>query len=240
MCIALLPLVMLRDYTPSNELRYLSIADEAMRNHTFFTFYNHGEVYADKPPLYFWALMLCKWLVGGYKMWMLALFSLLPAIGILRVMDHWVREEMDGEHRSLAMLMLLSSGLHTLWLLYDNKQHTAIPQAIGHLGMGLLLAVFLGGWAMPTLNSEICYGTICEKASDIATQRNITDFRTWHIVRSSNIDVYVHHQPTIISGDSLPTREPGKSYLLITERIPATATGVYPDLGGRQICHCNI
>lgn len=482
MCIALLPLVMLRDYTPSNELRYLSIADEAMRNHTFFTFYNHGEVYADKPPLYFWALMLCKWLVGGYKMWMLALFSLLPAIGILRVMDHWVREEMDGEHRSLAMLMLLSSGLflstsvflrmdmlmaffiilalcefwrlytaeghrhrsqwlfpvylflavftkgplglliplcatltflatqkrlkemgrfwgwktwgvlaalcacwfagiyaeggkeyldnllvhqtvgravnsfhhkeafyyyllhiwycaapwslltiglwcvslkakfyksdlqrffqiaflstvvllscisaklqiyilpaipflvysavmflprlghtmwarislaipaaifvlalpvlfttctpeqvaswggiwicaatialglsglHTLWLLYDNKQHTAIPQAIGHLGKGLLLAVFLGGWAMPTLNSEICYGTICEKASDIATQRNITDFRTWHIVRSSNIDVYVHHQPTIISGDSLPTREPGKSYLLITER----------------------
>lgn len=79
----LLPLMVLRDYTPSNELRYLSIADEALRNHTFFTFYNHGEIYADKPPFYFWLLMLCKWIVGDYRMWMLSLFSLFPALGIL-------------------------------------------------------------------------------------------------------------------------------------------------------------
>lgn len=109
--IALLPLMVLRDYTPSNELRYLSIADEALRNHTFFTFYNHGEIYADKPPFYFWLLMLCKWIVGDYRMWMLSLFSLLPALGILQVMDNWVKDEMDKEHRSLAMLMLLFSGL---------------------------------------------------------------------------------------------------------------------------------
>lgn len=49
-CIALLPVLMLRDFTPDNELRYLSIADEALRDHTFFTFTNHGVPYADKPP----------------------------------------------------------------------------------------------------------------------------------------------------------------------------------------------
>ena len=57
-CMALLPILFLRDFTPLNELRYLSIADEALRNHTFFTFTNHGEPYADKPPLYFWFVML--------------------------------------------------------------------------------------------------------------------------------------------------------------------------------------
>lgn len=99
----------MRDYTPSNELRYLSIADEALRNHNFFAFYNHGEVYADKPPLYFWLLMLCRWLAGGYHMWMLSLFSLLPALGTLKVMDSWTKDEMDAEHRSLAALMLITS-----------------------------------------------------------------------------------------------------------------------------------
>ena len=60
--VALLPVLILRDYTPDNELRYLSIVDEAMENGTFFTFYNQGEIYADKPPLYFWLIMLGKYL----------------------------------------------------------------------------------------------------------------------------------------------------------------------------------
>ena len=30
--LALLPVMILRDFTPSNELRYLSIADEALRD----------------------------------------------------------------------------------------------------------------------------------------------------------------------------------------------------------------
>lgn len=107
--LALLPIIVMRDYTPSNELRYLSIADEALRNHNFFAFYNHGEVYADKPPLYFWLLMLCRSIAGGYHMWILSLFSVLPALGTLKVMDSWTKDEMDTEHRSLAVLMLITS-----------------------------------------------------------------------------------------------------------------------------------
>ncbi len=88
-CLALLPLIILRDFTPSNELRYLSIADEALANHTFFAFTNHGVPYADKPPLYLWAVMLCRWFTGGHRMWLLSLFSLLPALGVVAVMERW-------------------------------------------------------------------------------------------------------------------------------------------------------
>ncbi len=110
-CVALLPALFLRDFTISNELRYLSIADEALSNHKFLTFTNHGVPYADKPPLYLWAVMLCRWITGGHHLWLLSLFSLLPAFGILRVMEKWTAEEMDGRGQELARLMLMTSGL---------------------------------------------------------------------------------------------------------------------------------
>ena len=56
--ILVIPVLILRDFTPNNELKYLSIVDEALRNGHFFTFYHQGELYADKPPFYFWLLML--------------------------------------------------------------------------------------------------------------------------------------------------------------------------------------
>lgn len=109
--VALLPILALRDFTPSNELRYLSIADEALQNGTFFAFTNHGVPYADKPPLYLWMVMLCRWIAGTHLMWLLALLSLLPAIGIAQVMDGWTRREMSADDRSSAQWMLLSCGL---------------------------------------------------------------------------------------------------------------------------------
>ena len=73
-----IPLLYFRDFTPNNELKYLSIADEALREGHWFTFWNHGALYADKPPLYLWIVMLGKWLLGTHSMFFLGLFSLSP------------------------------------------------------------------------------------------------------------------------------------------------------------------
>lgn len=108
---ALLPVIMLRDYTVANELRYLSIADEALRNHTLVAFTNHGLPYADKPPLYLWAIMLLRLITGSHPMWLVSLLSLVPALGITRIMDNWVAGKMDGDNRIAAQIMLLTSGL---------------------------------------------------------------------------------------------------------------------------------
>lgn len=66
-----IPLLYFRDFTPNNELKYLSIADEALREGHWFTFWNHGALYADKPPLYLWIVMLGKWLLGTHSMFFL-------------------------------------------------------------------------------------------------------------------------------------------------------------------------
>lgn len=110
--LALLPVMILRDFTPSNELRYLSIADEALRDGHLFAFTNQGEPYADKPPLYLWIIMLGKVLFGEHRMWFLALFSFLPALGILCIMDRWTRQALDERNRTTAALMLMTCGLY--------------------------------------------------------------------------------------------------------------------------------
>lgn len=117
--IALLPVLLLRDFTPSNELRYLSIADESLRNGTWVAFTNHGMPYADKPPLYFWIVRLGRWLFGTHSMFFLSLFSLLPAFVIVYTMDRWAGPAMDAKadsrggesERTTSCWVLLSCGL---------------------------------------------------------------------------------------------------------------------------------
>jgi 4-amino-4-deoxy-L-arabinose transferase-like glycosyltransferase len=111
LCFVLLFGIMLvRDYTPANELKYISIAGEAIEDGTFFTFYNHGEAYADKPPLFFWLIMgVMKATGGGFPMWLIGLFSLLPAIGIMMVMDRWMLLARKKYSQATANLMLLTT-----------------------------------------------------------------------------------------------------------------------------------
>lgn len=95
-----------------NELRYLGIADESLRNGTLWAFTNHGVPYADKPPLYMWCLMLCRLIAGKHVGWLLILiFSVLPAIGIVVVMNRWSSTALSARWRGMASLMLLSTGL---------------------------------------------------------------------------------------------------------------------------------
>lgn len=112
--IAFLPILVFRDFSISNELRYLSIADEALRNGNIFTFTNNGLPYADKPPLYLWAVMLGKLVFGTHYMWFIGLFSLVPALLILRIMRNWIIADCtlpEKEWRLSSQLMLLTCGM---------------------------------------------------------------------------------------------------------------------------------
>lgn len=106
-----MPLVMLRDYLPAGELHYLSIADEALREGHLFAFTHGGIPSSDAAPLYIWIVMLGRWLFGTHAIWFLSLFSFLPAIGVLFLMDRWVKPVLDHETRFSAMLMLAGSAM---------------------------------------------------------------------------------------------------------------------------------
>ena len=116
LCVA--PVLALRDFTPANELRYLSIADEALADGHGFSFSNHGVPYADKPPLYFWILMGCRVLLGGHHPFVLSLLSLLTAFGIVAVMDRWAFRALSPLTRAAAAAMLLTTVLFTGMAVY--------------------------------------------------------------------------------------------------------------------------
>ena len=107
--LAVIPMFVFRDFTRNNELRYMSIADEALRNGNFFTFTNHGINYADKPPLYLWIVMLGKTLFGTHSMLFLAMFSYIPALVIIYIMGKWVGKTVPGKSRLAGEIMLLTS-----------------------------------------------------------------------------------------------------------------------------------
>lgn len=116
--VALLPMMILRDFTPNNELRYLSIVDEALANGDVFTFTNQGEIYADKPPLHFWLMMIGKVVLNGHYMWFLSLLSFIPAVVVVITMVKLLRLSYAGkeistnsENENAAILMLMTSGL---------------------------------------------------------------------------------------------------------------------------------
>ncbi|MDE7136090.1 MAG: glycosyltransferase family 39 protein, partial [Muribaculaceae bacterium] len=109
--IAMLPMMLFREFTPANELRYLSIADEAIRNGQWWAFTNHGIPYADKPPLYIWCVILGKLLLGKHLMWFLSLFSIIPACVTALIMDRWTRKELAPNFQTAGTLMLFSCGL---------------------------------------------------------------------------------------------------------------------------------
>ena len=109
--IAILPIIIFRDFTPSNELRYLSIADESLTIGRWWAFTNHGIPYADKPPLYLWCVILGKWLLGSHQMWFLSLFSIIPAFVIGALMFRWTHDELKPDFSVSALLMLFTCGL---------------------------------------------------------------------------------------------------------------------------------
>jgi 4-amino-4-deoxy-L-arabinose transferase-like glycosyltransferase len=108
--VALLPILLMRDFTPSNELRYLNIVDEALQNGNIFTFTNQGELYADKPPLHFWLMMAGKRILGAHRMWYYALLSIIPALVIIATMTRWMRRQ-QGTDETTTSLMLMTTGL---------------------------------------------------------------------------------------------------------------------------------
>ena len=162
--ICLLPVMIMRDFTPDNELRYLQIADEAIENGNLLAFTLEGEVYADKPPLYLWIVMLCRLLIGKHSMLLLSLFSLLPAFVIINVMDRWAALEKVSDRIAMAVMMMTCAlflgmsvflrmdmlmtmfivlALRSFWLLYtgcgnQRKQEVLLP-------LWIFLALFTKG-----------------------------------------------------------------------------------------------
>ncbi|MCI1778678.1 MAG: glycosyltransferase family 39 protein [Bacteroidales bacterium] len=203
--LAFLPVMLLRDFTADNELKYLSIADEAIRNGHFFTFFNHGIAYADKPPLYIWIIMIGKLVFGRHLMFFLSLFSLLPAMATVMIMDKFTRKILSDREQAAAeivtfgtlyfmasafvarmdmlMTMFIVLSFYTFYKMYESfKNCGKIKKTDGFL---LPAFIFLGlftkgpiGIILPVV--AIIVFLISKKEAKLITK--FLGFRTWTVL----------------------------------------------------------
>jgi 4-amino-4-deoxy-L-arabinose transferase-like glycosyltransferase len=195
----------LRDFSPDNELKYLSIADEAIENGQFFAFTNHGAPYADKPPLYLWIVMLGRALFGNSCMPFLALFSLIPAYLIIWAVDDWLRKSTGLLQKPLeragAALILLTCflflgcsifvrmdmlmclfiilALRSFWMMYSGIGSFKKQSFL--LPIWIFLAVFTKGpvgLLMPPI-TIICFLLIVRKGRLVG---KYLGWKTWGII----------------------------------------------------------
>lgn len=208
MAVCIVPALVLKDVSPSNELRYLSIADEALENGSVFTFSNHGEPYADKPPLYLWLVMLSRLLFGCHDTFVLSLLSFVPAMVTIAVMDRWLilvsrhstLRFSSGERFAAAMMtgtsvMFLGSAvvlrmdmMMTMFIVLSLFTFYKMYRGIGNAGVqGILLPVYIFlalftkgpvGLLMPVAGIAV-FLLVSGKIRDIGKYLGI---RTWGIL----------------------------------------------------------
>ena len=101
---AFIPALLLRDFNALNELNYLGIAQEALERGSWFTFYENGVPYADKPPVYLWICMLAVAIAGVHAMPLVLLASVLPFIALISLLDRYLAYEFRHQERLLIIL----------------------------------------------------------------------------------------------------------------------------------------
>lgn len=194
----LLPVFILRDYTTANELRYLSIVEEALRDGSFFVFHNQGEVYADKPPLFFWLMMLFKGISGGHYLWLYGVLSVVPAAIIFYVMNRWcfsvARQAVAPMLALLTSVMFIASTVVmrmdmmmamfivlSLWSFYKIYTGTGRPRERWLLPIYIFLAVFSKG-AVGILMPLVAILAFLAVEGKFRTAGRYLGFRTWGVL----------------------------------------------------------
>ena len=122
--------MILRDFSPSDELRYISIANEAIQHNHWLAFTYQDIPYADVQPLYIWLLRIWKTLFLHHRMWAIGFLSVGPALGLLWVMNRWVtkfglgsmRLKDGSQSRNIAQIMLCVCGLQLAMSFYIRME----------------------------------------------------------------------------------------------------------------------
>ncbi len=198
--LCLFPVLMMKDWSPSNELRYIGIADEALRDGHVFAFYTHGVAYADKPPLYLWLIMLSKLIFGKHVPFVLYMFSYIPALVIVWVMDKWIRLKNPAERAVLAimcltMVMFLGMGvvlrmdmlmcmfivlaMYTFYRMYEGEGNIRSQRIM--LPIWIFLALFTKG-PVGILVPPIAILTFLAVKGKIKETGKYLGWRTWAII----------------------------------------------------------
>jgi hypothetical protein len=107
--------------------------------------------------------------------------------------------------------VLTITGLLIIYYLYRKSE---AYRAINTLALGFLLAIFIIGWSMPRLNTQLGWGNLCKKAVALSNEHRINDYWVYNISRAENMDVYLGKDIIKIEKEDI-LKEPQENRLLM-------------------------
>lgn len=115
----------LRDPWPADEPRFVLIARQMVESGDFLFPHRGGELYPDKPPVYFWLLSLAYGLVGNWR-WSFLLPSLLASLGTLALVRDLGRRLWSPQAGLWAAIAVLA----TFQFVYQGKRAQIDPTLV--------------------------------------------------------------------------------------------------------------
>jgi 4-amino-4-deoxy-L-arabinose transferase-like glycosyltransferase len=109
-----LPALSRRDLWNPDEARYAEVAREMRLLGHWAVPHLNGEVYSQKPPLFFWAIAVCGWATGGLDETAARLPSALSAIGTL-LLVYRIGERLFGRRAAWLAAAAFATCFKVLW-----------------------------------------------------------------------------------------------------------------------------
>lgn len=106
--LSFVPALLLRDFGVDYELGFLALAKDALDRDTLFAFFDSSLSYAQSSPIYLWITMAALKLMPTDPMPFILLFSLLPFLVILSVVDRFYASDYRHQERLLIILGVCS------------------------------------------------------------------------------------------------------------------------------------
>jgi 4-amino-4-deoxy-L-arabinose transferase-like glycosyltransferase len=107
--ILFVPSTLNRDLHYRDELRYTEVAREMSETGNYFVPHLGGRIYTDKPPFYFWILILSKKIFGEYSAAAMTAPSIISAMIIILLTFYFAKSILEKKYAFLAGVILATT-----------------------------------------------------------------------------------------------------------------------------------
>jgi hypothetical protein len=102
------------------------------------------------------------------------------------------------------------------------------------MAYGILLSLFIAGLAIPQLNTYLGWSRLCEKASQLAVEKQRSDYFVYDISRAESMDVFLKQDVQKTTREAIVNNSLAGQLLLLPEKTIINDAGIRSVIGAKE------